>query len=114
MKSLFVFSVAAVSLLAVQIPIVSAQGIVAKQVSLVKLVDHQDAIGCDSCDSICRDVRCSRPSLYASFNLRGSFDNLQSGGFNTIGVFPNTGSDNSDTISLGGAVARLSLETAAS
>lgn len=55
---------------------------------------------CDNCDDCC----CCGPSVYASLNLRGSFDNLQSGGFNTVGQFPNTGSDSGSSFSLGGAI----------
>lgn len=59
----------------------------------------QDALACNSCGD-----SCSCRSLYASVNLRGSFDHLQSGGFNTVGIFPNTGSDNRDSFSIGGAI----------
>lgn len=61
--------------------------------------------GCDaSRPNACCNSRCLGPSLYASINLRGSFDELQSGGYNTVGNFPNTGGDSADTFSIGGAL----------
>ncbi len=43
-------------------------------------------------------------SLYASLEFRASFDTLDSGGFNTIGSFPNTGSDEGTNFAIGGAM----------
>jgi|SRR5579864_6875115 len=43
-------------------------------------------------------------SLYASVNFRASFDHLESGGYNTVGAFHNTGSDDETNFSAGGAV----------
>src|SRR5262249_44077992 len=59
--------------------------------------------GCESCvdDSCCGagDSMCSGFPLYASVNLRGSFDHLRSGGFNDGGDFFNTGTDDNQTFS---------------
>jgi opacity protein-like surface antigen len=66
------------------------------------------AHGCRSCDCGTRVGCCSpyrrQPSMYASVNLAGLFTHLQSGGFNTVGFFPNTGDDNLDGFDIGGAI----------
>jgi opacity protein-like surface antigen len=43
-------------------------------------------------------------SLYAALEFRASFDTLDSGGFNTAGAFPNTGSDEQTNLTIGGAM----------
>jgi opacity protein-like surface antigen len=58
--------------------------------------------GCESCAQDC--CCCSDKFWYGSLNLRGSFDHLESGGFNTLGPHFNTGTDDNDTFLIGGAI----------
>lgn len=86
----------------------TSRSIAATPISLISDCDSDKAVGCDSFQDMsncnaCKDSQYRR-SLYASLNLRGSFDHLQSGGFNTVGGFLNTGGDNSDSFSIGGAL----------
>lgn len=47
---------------------------------------------------------CSDADRYVQANFAGAFSNIQSGGFNTAGVFPNTGASDDSGVGFGGTI----------
>lgn len=67
--------------------------------------EESELTSCANLDSrFASECNSGNRMVYTSLNLAGSFNHLSSGGFNTVGFFENTGSDNEDAFDIGGAI----------
>jgi opacity protein-like surface antigen len=92
--------------------------LIASLTHVVVIADDSACSDCDGCTGLfsegcndwigegCCDGTSTKRGLsfYTSLSLAGSFTDLDSGGFNNVGFFPNTGSDSNDSFDIGGAI----------